>query len=573
MNKVLKTILCICLIFSVVFTGCNTKGDSKQEDGDKKQTVKQSDKKKGEKTEEKSLYTEAGNYPIVNEPITLKFLTVNVPQVTDFATNDFTKHMEELTNIHIEWSFAPAENTAEKVNLVLASGTYPDVFYGLDISDNMEAQYGVEQSVFTPLNEYIDTVMPNFKANVYDKYDSVKGRITAVDGKIYALPEWNDCYHCNYSLKYWINQHWLDKLNLEVPTTTEEFYNVLKAFKEQDPNGNGKQDEVPTTASDTWNGRLIPFLMNAFALDSVNSTKTIVNDGKVETIANTDEYKEGLKYIKRLYDEGLIYEGSFVQKQDQLKQIATNPDAEILGGFPAGFSGLIIDAKANPERYKHFISIPPLEGPEGAKQTTVFEGGVYTGKFLVSTTCQYPEAAVRWADYIYTTEGSYKRSGVEKGRDYEDAKDGDIGIDGKPALTRIITPYSTDPQNKGYFNVGIEYAPAEMRLGVAVDSKITKFDAEGLEILLYQETNRNYEPYAPKGKMALPSIKLTAQESEEIQVIKVELEKYIEESRLKFLLGEWDLENDWDNYVNALDSIGIDKYLEVYQTGYDRQYK
>lgn len=104
----------------------------------------------------------------------------------------------------------------------------------------------------------------------------MKSSITAPDGNIYALPQINECYHCDNALKLWINKAWLDKLGLQLPTTTEEFYQVMKAFKEQDPNGNGKNDELPLTGSDEmWAGNVSAFLMNAFIVDDYTEKNAV----------------------------------------------------------------------------------------------------------------------------------------------------------------------------------------------------------------------------------------------------------------------------------------------------------
>src|SRR5690606_1913753 len=105
----------------------------------------------------------------------------------------------------------------------------------LGVDDVIEAQYGVGQQIFRPLDGLIEQHMTAFK-DVLQKHPAVKGRITATDGQIYSLPSWNDCFHCCFAQKMWINQEWLDNMGLQMPTTTDEFYQVLKAFKEKDPN-------------------------------------------------------------------------------------------------------------------------------------------------------------------------------------------------------------------------------------------------------------------------------------------------------------------------------------------------
>lgn len=124
--------------------------------------------------------------------------------------------------------------------------------------------------------------------------------MTAPDGNIYGLPQLVECYHCSYGNKMWVNTKWLKQLGLEVPKTTEEFQAMLEAFKTQDPNGNGLADEVPLSGSiEDYGVRPLSFLMNGF-IYSDDCTYPILNDGKVDTVANKPEWKEGLAYIKGL---------------------------------------------------------------------------------------------------------------------------------------------------------------------------------------------------------------------------------------------------------------------------------
>lgn len=112
---------------------------------------------------------------------------------------------------------------------------------------------------------------------------------TAPDGKIYGLTGLNECFHCSYPNKMWVNTKWLDQLNMKVPATTEEFKEMLKAFKTKDPNGNGKADEVPLSGStENFGVHIIPYLMNGFIYDD-DRNYLILNQGKVEMAANKPE--------------------------------------------------------------------------------------------------------------------------------------------------------------------------------------------------------------------------------------------------------------------------------------------
>jgi len=522
--------------------------------------------------------TPPGTFPIVKENITLRVMAPQIPEVIDFATNEFTKWYEEKTNIHIEWEVVPSANVKEKLNLVLASGDYPDVFLGLGVDDVMEAQYGVDQGVFRPLDDLIDTYMVEFK-NVLEKHPSLKGRMTATDGKIYSLPSINDCFHCSYQQKFWINKVWLDKLGLQAPTTTDELYEVLKAFKEKDPNGNGKADEVPFAgATDGWRSNVESFIMNAFTFDAgmYNPLRTYLKNGEVATIVNTQEYKEGLIYLNKLYKEGLIYQPSFTQKSDQLKALANNPGDSILGAFPNGAHVGIIDVATNQPRYAEFTTLAPLKGPNGVQQVPFFEyDSAQTGDFLISSTSKHPEAAIRWADDMYSYETQQRVANGVKGEQWDDPDAGDVGLNGKPALMKRLRPYSNEPQNYGWMHAGLEYAPAEWRLGEATDPSVDPYSPQGLEKLLYEETDKKYKPFTPPKEQAavLPPIKLLSEENTELQTIRVELENYITESRVRFIIGDLNFNSDWDSYLQSLENIGLGKLLEIYQKGYERQYQ
>ena len=259
---------------------------------------------------------------------------VNQREVEDFDTNLFTKWYEEQTNVHIEWIVAPNNEANEKLNLLLSSGDLPDVIL-LDLTPAQQRLYG-EQGILISLNDLIEKDGVQTK-KAFEAFPEIKDRVTAPDGKIYGLPEVNQCYHCSMAQKLWIYQPWLDKLDLKMPTSTEEFEQVLKAFKEKDPNGNGKADEIPlVSATDMWNGNLDLFLMNAFTLNPDNHL--VLNDGKIEVTYNKPEYLEGLRYLHHLYQEGLIAPESFTQNAEQLKLLGSG-DEVVLGTVSSALSG------------------------------------------------------------------------------------------------------------------------------------------------------------------------------------------------------------------------------------------
>lgn len=125
----------------------------------------------------------------------------------------------------------------------------------MGVSRTQEMMYG-QQGVFLSLNDLIKK-QGYYINQMFDENPEYKEVITAPDGNIYAIPEVNECYHCSLSVKLWIYKPWLEKLDLKMPQTIEEFHQVLKAFKELDPNGNGKQDEIPLAkTAKSWNSNV-----------------------------------------------------------------------------------------------------------------------------------------------------------------------------------------------------------------------------------------------------------------------------------------------------------------------------
>ena len=211
------------------------------------------------------------------------------------------------TNIHLKDVTVGAnmrtdENSGktEALNLMLASGTIPDIVGSSRIKDFVN-QYGPE-GAFLPLNDLIDEHAPNLKKFFAEKPE-IAAAISAADGNMYYIPYLPDG---KYGRAYWIRTDWLNKLGLEMPETVEDYEKVLRAFKTQDPNGNGEADEVPYFA------RQWPELIRLVTLWDGRSSGSdtyhdfMVEDGKIQHPYAGEGYREGIKNLARWYKDGLI---------------------------------------------------------------------------------------------------------------------------------------------------------------------------------------------------------------------------------------------------------------------------
>ncbi|MFS0868571.1 ABC transporter substrate-binding protein [Paenibacillus xylanilyticus] len=490
---------------------------------------------------------------------------------TNLQTNKFTKKMEEKFNIKINWTTVPFDGAAEKRQISLASGDYPDLYLLIPWVDRFSQtdllKFG-QQGVIVPLNDLIDQYAPNIK-KVLDSSEYYKAMNTAPDGNIYGLTGLNECFHCSYPNKLWMNTKWLKQLGLSEPTTTEEFKEVLKAFKTKDPNGNGKADEVPLSGSiENFGVHIIPYLMNGFIYDD-DRTYLIAKEGRVETVASKPEWKEGLAYIKSLYDEGLIDPGAFTQNVGAFKKIGDNADAQLLGAGAAMHPSLFVNTAEDSPYGKDYNPIPPLKGPHANYAT--YNYPIDPGASFVLTNKASEEtqiAAIKMLDYLYTEEGAMSAYLGEEGTSWRKPQEGEVALNDQvqPLYKAIPLPTGEEPRNDSWgalsqYNHHRAYRDAEVQ-GKDI------YAGDGYERRLYEATLL-MEGKEPDEIFPHWALWVDPANADETSMMQTNLKDYIDQNALQFITGAKSLEKDWDDYVKGLEGLNMNRYLEIMQSAYD----
>lgn len=490
----------------------------------------------------------------------------------DLKTNLFTKHLESKFNAKFKFEIIPYDGAKEKRQISLASGDYPEAYMLTAYIDQFSQadllKFG-KQGVLLPLNDLIDQYAPNIK-KAMEKDPTLKSFVTAPDGKIYGLGSYTQCFHCSYPNKMWINTSWLKKLNLEMPKTTEDFKKVLQAFKKNDPNGNGKADEVPLSGSiEDFGVRVIPFLMNGFIYNDDRNYLNLVNN-KVDTAANKPEWKEGLSYIKSLYDEGLIDPGAFTQNAEAFKKIGENAGGQILGAGAGMHPAIFVNIDKGNKNSADYNPVPPLTGPHGSFATHDGGGLIPGAKFVLTNKASKESqiALIKMVDYMYTTEGQTNAASGMEGIDWRKPKDGEVAL-GKGVTPQIATIPSVDgqpPRNAGWSGMGHFYQPKEYRDSFVQGTDV--YDSANYERRLYDATLL-YQGHEPKELFPMWAIWIDPALTDEASILQTNIKNYIEQSALQFITGNKDLTKDWDAYVKGLDNLKVGRYLEILQKAYD----
>lgn len=456
--------------------------------------------------------------------------------------------LEEITGTHVEWDHPASDVVGEKFNLMLASQEYTDaIVYRWPLLEGGAEQY-VEEEVIVDLTELIPECMPNFNAYLEANPD-IKNAVQTADGRILYIPFIRDDVSCCIFTGQVIRTDWLEKLGLEVPKTTEDFYNVLKAFKEKDPNGNGEADEIPMSAV-SFNNQNHGLGNLLWAFDTHYSF--YVEDGKVVWGPAEERFAEGLEYIAKLFDEGLI-------DVDYLLNDRTAMDSKALvdrvgSMFTFQTTKYYNDATFN-DGTKVMMGIPHLttQGNDSLMNFNPSYIERVNNKvcLAVSTDCEDPKGLLKWLDTVYSEEGITIMNYGKEGTHFE-------YVDGKPYTDwSKLTPEET-VEIKGNTMV-IDSSFPSLQQWDAVSGTYSPWGAESISTW-----GENVDVSG-----TLPAISFTSEESEQITDARAQLETYADTQINKVVIGELSMD-DWDDIVAKFYEMGLDEVLEVYNVAYQR---
>ncbi len=581
MKRALKTLLC-GLMASLLLAGCTQTGgssgsNSSSTESAPESTVSQtSEAAEGETTYDENGVSPEGTFPIVEEPITLTVMFPSQTAIPDIAENSFTKEYEELTGIHIEWQEVPSDSLADRVNISLSSGDMPDIYLSCGVSLSQQQAYG-PQGAFVPLNDYIEQYGEVFQ-KIEENVPGVADTLTMGDGNIYALPYIEKCVHCEGSSKLWINTKWLDALDMEPPTTVDEFEDMLRRFKEEDPNGNGEADEIPLlTYEGGWHSNAMSgWLTNPFVYTSPDNNYVYLDGDEIKLSYMQDGWKEAMSWLNKLYEEGLYYDQSLVINYDQARQLcAADGTTEDVGCFTGGTPDL---PGADVSQWGPYVALAPIEGPNGRVATWMPYSQITPTAFVITSACENPAAAFRWGVEQYNKDINYRKTFGVEGENWKYVTPGEDDVPADAADFNTGDPAEIAPFIDGV-GWGDEQDYCWRGLGLRCDTgdykdlryaQVQSGDYDtNMEHRLSVDTQEQMEPYYPDMEICVPTLVYTEEQSATLANTESVVISYVEEMAAAFITGTSDPEADWDAYLNELSVKGVDQLLEIYQAAYD----
>ncbi len=482
------------------------------------------------------------------------------------------KMIEEKFNVDLQFvPFAGDTETREaQYLLTVSSEDMPDLIFGKN-RDYYGYQKLYDDGIAMDLTEIIETKMPNYKKILEEDPDLARDLRTQ-DGKYLFVARQKtteEMATTGNGMGLLIRQDWLDAVGKEAPTTIEEWYDVLTAFKTMDPNGNGQQDEIPFDAG-SW---ALCYLAVAYETVFPNQFENIEESlfivpgtTTVEYGPRTQEFKEFLEEMNKWYNEGLL--GGLVDEEGNPGFSGNAMEDAITGNLVGAFKGngdagdttledslVTLLQQKNPAASFTALSNPMTD--DGTIYCSRRLGRGTGQQTIVTTDCDCIDAVATVLDYMLSEEGTTLLTWGEEGVTYE------VDENGNKYLTEQgLSEYTMENgELTRYFKM---YGGGD----TTIFPTIGCFDLGSAQANEYPKYASGVWGNADITLTFPKDIILTAEQNDKVSSDNSELATYAEDMIFKFITGEEPLSN-FDAFVSNLERMGISDIVNTYQEIYD----
>ena len=512
-------------------------------------------------------------------PVTI---TIGIPKSTlviDYEDNDYTKWLEEKTGYNLEFQpFASASQDYKTQLSTMVAGNLelPDLLMGFNLGTDLYERYG-RDGIFQDLSPYFNdreksaTWWERFEMT--DEYSQTNNwrRMQAADGSgsIYAFPELQDSMIDIMDYQVWINQEWLNAVNMPMPTNPDELYEVLKAFKTGDPNGNGVADEIPLIGTaGSLCGDTMSWLINMFIYCDESKQWNVDENGYLYLPQTTDAYREALTYIRKLYKEGLLSPLTLSSSSADLQQmVCPAGDGDVMAGivvchitlgFVQGHEGLL--------QYEAL----PLWG------NAIFNEDQYSLDTFITKDCKNVDAAWKLLMTMYSEESAVIQRYGEEGTNWDWAPEGSKSVIGedRAAQIRLYNDIWSTQSNACWMSVGctiLYNAEGEGNQSVPAEETPVNLHKYKLFNDMLDSYYNQQENYNPPAEQICPLLVWPENYKEQLPTQRSDCPSVISKYRTDFITGKLNIESDadWNAYLNQLKNVGVEDWQYYAQLVYN----
>lgn len=513
---------------------------------------------------------------ISDEVVTLTMVGADSNANADWNSTIQFAEYEKRLGIKLDATTYTTEQWSSKLTLMLASDQMPDIvaMTKSKMSRSDLVKYAAD-GYFLDFSQYLD-VMPNL-TKWMEEYPEYAQAITLDDGGIYGFASLNVRPDCALYSQVFMPQAWLDNVGLDRPESLEDLYTVLKAFKEQDANGNGDpDDEIPMGIAGKANFAAEQNILWAFGINSTNYIYHLnaEEDGTVSLWDTSENYKDFLKYMNKLYEEELINQDAFVVESSELTSIMKEGKVGFSGGWGTRCQGEYINNELG-----WYIPVGFTSEEYNNEKSVVLSSAVGTTYNVVANAnTEHPEEIAKFIDYLFTIEGGISCTNGYEGITFDMKEIEGVGTidhtgywEGKydtqeDFRTRVAT-------NGSGFNI------LTVSEGTIYDLLVSVDDDKLLTGDVWEITTANAlreEAMRTEGLVIMerfPNLFYTDEESKERATLYTDITNYLTTVKAQFITGEMDIDASWDEHLNKLNQMGLERLLEIEQAAYDRLMK
>lgn len=460
------------------------------------------------------------------------------------------REVEKRTGVRIKWEVSHYSQYPSAMRTKLAAAKdLPDIF-ALPIS----LQEAIDQELIEPLDDLIDRYAPNIQRFLADNPLEAQ-RMRAHDGRLYALSSVATGSEYLDPFGLLIRKDWLDRLGLQEPKTLDDWYTVLKAFKEQDPNANGEPDEIPILPQYGHRGLLM--FGNALGLHLFYSDGYYPDGaGRVRAEWMTPEAERLVVWLNKLYSEGLIDPGLLHRTEESIIAGAARDQIGASMHFLSRLGQLdMLSRKAASPDAEWLLTLPPTE----PGYTSHYEKyGPISGAFVISSQSKHKETAIRWLDYIYASEEGNRLMtfGIE-GVTYR-------MVNGQPEYTETVlrNPDGLDSANV-LRSIGA-YPPTPWVRAASGPLSRSPAALFSNNPKAFELANRVKSLMVANQPFAMP----TPEESAALDELLPRIQSYLDGEIVGFITGAVPI--DWRKFTAGLRELGMERVVEIKQRQYER---
>lgn len=577
MKKLLCILLTICLLMALL-SGCGN-GDSAASSSQQSESVAVTVPTENHETAEISDFTEESSVPPEDAPVlteeqqallalipegeVLTFQTYPLSQDEDATLSLFysmhpllgqfyetaadlpiSAATEEITGVHIEYNCVSFMAADTQIQLMMAAGDMDDIMpLAMNYAGGPDA--AVDEELIVDLTEYLPEYAVNYQALI-DYNETFKNQVTTAEGRVVGFSIYAMDKSRIYTYGPEIRKDWLDQVKLDVPVTIDDYHEMLLAFK--------NQLDVETPMYLHYSGiNKTNQLTRAY---DINGTELLIIDGTVTSSLLQPGMKDYLKMMNQWWQEGLFAQDFFSDtsaEEPELSVVANSYGLfyQYATEFPE------IENLAEDPNFE-LLSITDAVLEEGDK-FSVYNGygndASPAGYYNVTTSCDDIELALKWLDFYYSPDGWLLSNYGNQGESFEYAEDG--------------TPHWTDVINYPEVPSYVAKSTYTLLQGAFLMHAEREFDSyteamiDASDIWASVEADGDYINLPPY-------ITLSTEQSEIVTPIQNDIDTYVDECLVKFIIGDMNLEDDYDSFVERIKTMNIDTVMEAYQEAYEK---